>query len=314
MIGATFKKPFVPTTTEDLFELSQKQDVAYVKVEPAIAQLLLDIHNKKNRPMSMATIKKYTHEMNQGMWRDGVTTIQFSSEQNLLDGQHRLAAVRDSGKPAIFSFTFNHDPASFAVIDTGKKRSGADTLSVHGFSNTSTLTSMIRKYNHYYAKQGNMWSINTPCSNEQILNLADSNEHFSRIAAYMDSHKNFQDYGTKSDLGASYAILHDIDAVRAEAFIEMALLKNQFVYDGVDFAELFSSLRYSLVRNKSSNKSKQGQGKKDPHEAESRTYWLMFDAWNAFVAGENREITTKKINRNRFVFIQKWAAPANSAA
>lgn len=307
MIGATFKNPFIPTTTQELFALSATQDVAYVKIEPEIAQALLEIHNNKNRPLSKATVKKYVNEMNQGMWRDAVAPILFSLEQNLLDGQHRLAAVVESGKSVIFNTGFNHDPASFAVIDNGKKRTGADTLAVHNFKNTNTLTSMIRKYNHYHVKQGNMWSINTPCSNEQILNLADEKEHFPRIAAFMDSHKNFQNYGNKSDLGACYAILHEIAPVHAQAFIDMALHKNQFVYDGVDFTQLFSSLRNMLVSNKSAGKNKPGQVKKDPHEAESRTYWLMFDAWNAFMAGEDREITSKNIKHQRFIFIQKWA-------
>lgn len=305
MSNIKIEKAVVPESTEELFKIGENGEPTYVKITPVLAKEILVQCNQKNRPLSENTVKRYVKDMLNGSWQDGANTISFSVENTLIDGQHRLHAVVESQRSSVFLTAFKNPLKMFAVMDIGKKRSGSDTLSVNGFTNTATLSSMIRKYHHYCSKQGNMWNINTPCSNEEILEIAMQNNQFSQAASYVDSNKNVPSYGNKSDIATCFAIFNKIDSQKAKAFMELAFNRNDFFFEGKDYTTLFSSLRQILMKNKNtSNKIHNGK-KTDVHEAESRTFWYMFLAWNYFIAKENKELVNK-VSRERFPLVQKW--------
>ncbi|MBC7472679.1 MAG: hypothetical protein H7263_00185 [Candidatus Sericytochromatia bacterium] len=273
-----------------LFDLGQETDLAFITITPSVAQELLDKHNSKNRPLSSATIIKYTKDMNEGKWVEGATCISFNKQKQLADGQHRLKAIIGSGKSPSFKVSFNEPDEAFHVIDTGKKRSPSDILAIEGYSNKSNLSSMARKYNHYLAKKGNMWNIVTPCNGQETLDLVRKDEDlFKEIAQYMDNHKDVQFLGNKSDIGTIYLILKKINPAKADIFMkDLIITQKTTVHEGIDYRELIVATRNKLLGNKSLKGKVLGGRKSDPHEAESRTYWYLFDAWNSFIAGKEK--------------------------
>jgi hypothetical protein len=70
--------------------------------------------------------------------------IVLDEDGHLLDGQHRLAAVLQSGTTQTFIVRFDAPAEAIAVIDAGRARTAADTLRIEGYSYTSLLTAAAR--------------------------------------------------------------------------------------------------------------------------------------------------------------------------
>lgn len=125
------------TTTKTTKVFSSKQDQAkqnatpYLRIEnitPEKAQKLLK-KNTINRALSKHYVANYTHQMVLGLWRLG-EPIYIDLHGNLINGQHRLNAVVKSGKTIQFLVVYNMPTDAFQWLDEGKKRSGADVLSI----------------------------------------------------------------------------------------------------------------------------------------------------------------------------------------
>ena len=98
----------------------------FVDVSPNVAQAWLATRNELNRTISEGPVQKYAADMSDGRWTLTHQCIAFDSLGNLIDGQHRLSAVIQSGctiKFAVAKYT-NQDVAERAKMtcDTGKTK------------------------------------------------------------------------------------------------------------------------------------------------------------------------------------------------
>lgn len=83
--------------------------------------------NKNNRPISDQTVRQYAAEMKAGRWRETGNPINIGADGTLLNGQHRLWAIIESGVTVRFHVIYETDEAAFATFDTGRTRT-AQTL------------------------------------------------------------------------------------------------------------------------------------------------------------------------------------------
>lgn len=82
--------------------------------------------NKLNRPIRKGYLHKLSEAMKRGEWSVTHQPIALSNGR-LLDGQHRLMALVDSGLQKLqMSVAYDADPATFDVIDVGINRSASD--------------------------------------------------------------------------------------------------------------------------------------------------------------------------------------------
>jgi hypothetical protein len=100
-----------------------------VEITPAIAEKLLAA-NGSNHPARPTLINAYADTMRAGHWSDDAQGMRINSNGALQDGQHRLAAVVQSGTTIYADITVGCAPESFAVLDSGRKRTAADVLSM----------------------------------------------------------------------------------------------------------------------------------------------------------------------------------------
>ena len=82
--------------------------------------------------------------MTNGDWKFTGETIQFSTDGQLMDGQHRLLALLVSNTSQTFNFVYGINKEAFDVIDSGKTRSFADVAQIKGYSDPLALTSLAR--------------------------------------------------------------------------------------------------------------------------------------------------------------------------
>ncbi len=111
-------------------------------ITPELAEAMLQ-YNTANRPVSFGTVKHYAAQMEAGQWRETFTPIQFSGTR-LIDGQHRLSAVVESGAAISAWVAFGADDEVFAFIDIGKKRTASDIFSINGVKNPNVVAAAVR--------------------------------------------------------------------------------------------------------------------------------------------------------------------------
>lgn len=114
-----------------------------VVVTPELAHMMLE-RNAKNRVITKSHVKHLTAQMAAGTFRDTPQPISFDWTGRLLDGQHRLMAIIAAGVDVQLRVFFGEDPDIFSVMDTGRKRTASDNVSIIGVENASNIAALIR--------------------------------------------------------------------------------------------------------------------------------------------------------------------------
>ena len=196
-----------------------------VFVTPELAVTLLD-GNLKNRPKNNRNFKRLCSQLRDGKWKVNGTTITFSRHWHLLDGQHRLFAIVETGISAPCILGIGFDAAAFATLDQGAKRTNADNLSIAGFGNTRLLAAMIGIYQA--AKNGSAVSGSArSIEPEDCIRLAQETLH---IQAAVKKAKEYHQKGARfvptSLIGGLMARAMEIDRRAAFKFFEYLLNDN----------------------------------------------------------------------------------------
>lgn len=116
-----------------------------IVVDPKIAESWLK-ENTKNRRLSLAKIKEYADQMKKGNWSLNGATICFSIDGRLLDGQHRLNAVIQSGVAVAMSVVRGvEDENAFLTYDVGLKRNVSQEASLRGIKSANNIAAIAKK-------------------------------------------------------------------------------------------------------------------------------------------------------------------------
>ncbi|GHT34997.1 hypothetical protein FACS189427_03380 [Planctomycetales bacterium] len=131
-----------------------------VNVTPDIAKAWLDSNNF-NRPRNAETVAGYVRLISEGHWRLTHQGIAFTEDGILLDGQHRLFAIAESGVTVPLRVCINEPANNFTVVDCGKNRSNLDVVRMAmrdgtiKSNHTGTLKAMLAGR---FCKTVNQWS------------------------------------------------------------------------------------------------------------------------------------------------------------
>lgn len=113
-------------------------------ITPKIAADFL-AKNTNNRSLSSKTVAYYKDMIVRDRWMVNGESIKIAIDGTLLDGQHRLEAIRLANKAVKMFVTYNIDDDSFTTIDAGRPRRHSDYLKVSGKSGQlSVLAAAVR--------------------------------------------------------------------------------------------------------------------------------------------------------------------------
>lgn len=105
--------------------------------------------NRNNRNLSRPLVASYANEMREGRWVVG-SPIMFNAKGELIDGQHRLAAIVEYGKGVPFAIMENVPDSAREVIDQGRGRNVSDLLRmIYGQNRSSLVTGAIRSLDQF---------------------------------------------------------------------------------------------------------------------------------------------------------------------
>lgn len=144
--------------------------------------------NTLNRPMGLGTKNYYRDMILNGHYLFNGQPIILGEDGTLLDGQHRLQAIVDAeiAVPVLVVVGVPHGDKAFQTLDTGRKRSVADTLATLGEGQISrVLSSALRWLYAYYTQQ----MLNTNAirlTNAQYVDLLNQNPGLRASAEYIN--------------------------------------------------------------------------------------------------------------------------------
>jgi hypothetical protein len=257
-------------------------------INPAIAEDLLK-NNSMNRSLKTRVINEYARQMSCGLWKEETgDAIKISCTGNLLDGQHRLAALIKANITLSFLFITDLDNEIFTVLDTGVLRTAGDIFHIAGIAQSNNHAAIITKY--LFLKKGNIAVLSgnfkggggtlkdAKYSKAELFASYQSRSKFWESVLQMTDkwYNQFQRTLTVSEIGALYAFFYDINNDDAFLFIDSLCSGAE-----LDIKSPIKLLREKLIFSKMNLKFKLTSVQK---------YGLIIKAWNHFRSGNKISI------------------------
>lgn len=240
-----------------------------VLVTPETARRWL-ARNVSNRNIRKSHVAGMAADMVAGLWQITGEAIKFDDQGRLIDGQHRLTAIADSGVSVNMLVVSGLRPEAQQVMDSGAKRNASDALAFAGRHNTVTLAAAGR-----LALAHEQGALRYPgCSvpnftHSQIVQFVDLNPDLE-TAISLTGGWRLVGISRPAATAAALRLLR-IDAGAARAFVE-DVMESRTNGRGDPRAALIHRL----------NAAKNHRELFRP----SAEMWCIFRAWNAVRAGD----------------------------
>lgn len=197
------------------------KDITTIIIDKDLAESILS-RNTNNRGISKTHLAFLKSELINDNWKFNGQTIVIGKSGRLLDGQHRLTAVVETGISMETLIIKNVDEGSFTTIDTGKQRGGSDVLSIHGAQHGAHMASAIRKIVSQFTGR-------SKCLNQVRYKISNT-EYLKHYEVYGDELQGLFDMTHAWVLSGS-RILSESDAM---AFIVLMREESDLVYDFIE--------------------------------------------------------------------------------
>lgn len=247
---------------------SSKVEVLIEEVTPERAEQWL-ARNTHNRALKRNIVRRLAGAIARDEWEMNAETIKFDLNGNLIDGQHRLAAVILAGK-SIQSAVVRGLPSSVQqTVDLNDKLRVRDVLKMRGETEpTTTASALSWLYRHQNER---MTSTDVPTVRQALKLLENSPE--LRLAARPGKRLHAA-LRVPAGLGAyMYHVLSKIDSQDAEDFFDR-LIEGQ----AVEYTDHpINTLRRTLENDASS----------DRKMPKARMAAFIVKAWNAYREGRS---------------------------
>jgi hypothetical protein len=213
--------------------------------------------NYRNRPLVGDHIKRLAAEMTSGRWKDNGDPIRFSGE-SLVDGQHRLAAIIQSGR-SITAVVVRNLGEVFDTIDCGRKRQLSDVLAVKGESNYKTLAAALASLDRYLSGKLERGQ-STRKSHQVYEELLEQHPDIRQCVSYVCGHRRSSFMMPTGSVAALYYLFSQKDAAMATEFMEgwstgaglplshpVLLLRDRLIKNTASKAVLTEGYRFALA-------------------------------------------------------------------
>jgi hypothetical protein len=122
--------------------------VELMEVTASVAKHMLDSNADNQRNIRAGKVEQYARDILAGHWPITGDTIKVNTRGEMMDGQHRMLAVRQAAtvRPDIsvtMLVAFNVDPAAMAVLDTNVPRGLHDMVGISFQTKQSHLVAAV---------------------------------------------------------------------------------------------------------------------------------------------------------------------------
>lgn len=241
-----------------------------VVITPKLAEKML-ANNSLNRHVSASVINKYARDMAAGQWHLNGQSIKVSSTGMLLDGQHRLEAVKKAKKPFTSIVVEGLLESSFVSLDIGRRRSVADILRERGESHTIILASALRWL--WMIQNEVILAANSSPTHGELMNLLKEHPDLRQSLRHVAHIREIMGSGIAAGLHYTFSRR---DPAQSNEFFSRLI-------DGVQLSESspIYHLRERLIRTRGSHRVRLAEGERVA---------LTIKAWNSFREGRPMQL------------------------
>lgn len=246
--------------------------------------------NEKNRKLRKDAVATYARDLRAGRWLVTTDSIKFDHTGRLIDGQHRLQAVIESGVPTWMLMARGLEPEVQGVLDTQARRSAADALRFLGIRENVHIIAPIARSAQIYSP----FFENRECAAFQNLSAPSNAEVEAYVQAHPEIHEaavmavrlNKSAANGRVAWGLAWIKLMALDPNDARSFFDA--LAN-FKTDG------YGDPRHTLLQFRPSNKAR-------GRLAIGEQLIAISTAWNAYRNQEElTKIHTKTNGKYRYI-------------
>lgn len=277
-------------------ELADGVTVGLVQVSPELAESWLE-RNGRNRKISPPAVDRYARNIMKNRWPFTGDPVRFSDGGDLLDGQHRLTAIHQSGKtlPLLVITGLRADTQAF--MDDGRKRNAADTLAIKEMQNYVAVSSLVRLallWNPGGAwvpgqgtqLYGRRFQVSTP----EILEFANRNPGVHAAAAVGVSLTRLVPGARASVVGAAYL---RASMLPEGVFSAAAWFSSLETGAGLSLGDPVLALRNGMMRTRAEGFNNR----------QVQQLWKIIRAWNASRNGQEMDriiMTSRELTNDNF--------------
>jgi hypothetical protein len=246
-------------------------------ITPEMASEWLD-SNVHNRPLRQRRVNDLVGIIERGEWLLNGDAIRFAEDGSLLDGQHRLWAVMESGATVPSVVIRGLPSETQETMDMGARRTLADALTLRGETNAARLASTV----NYWWRYENGY-VRFPSQRPTIAqSMAVLEEHPTLRDATQAVSNIYRTLGWVPSVAAScYYEFQSIDQDAAEEFF-------QRLRTGEDLPKGSPILAFRRYLEQ----HRQGTAAGGPRASSLVTHALAIKAWNLHRAG----LTTERLS------------------
>jgi hypothetical protein len=255
-------------------------------ITPELAKEILK-RNAFNRKLTESHVRALSKEMRENRWVFDGQPIRFNGDGRLLDGQHRLNAIIDSGTTQDFLVVHGIKAEAFKVMDTGRNRNASDVFGLAGIdyaSHIAAATKIVYTYNE--TQRNTTKGTYSKVSSNELLSYYNQNPRISDcLLSIVPLYKEFGKVLSKSYLTGYMYLCSQKSVTDAEDFFRK-------LCTGLDLSieSPIYILRKRMIRNAAS-KEKLSFVEKNA---------LLIKAWNHYRAGS--KLKTLRWDREREEF------------
>lgn len=243
-------------------------------VTPEEAGSILQDRNPSNRRLRRRDVANHVRDIVAGDWKPNGETIKFDRDGDLLDGQHRLAAILAAGITAPSLVVMGLNPDVQSTVDIGIRRTDGDRYTLRGEKNSMILAAALRLIWMWEVREDRkLTKTYKPTPAEQDRLLAEHPEIRDSAVIARATYSKFPQI-PQSVLALTHYLLANVDEDDADWFFAR-------IADGVDLHEHHPVI---TLRNRAI-KERRGPSPR----ALPTSLWVgyIFRAWNAFRDGRN---------------------------
>lgn len=153
-------------------------------VSPSHATYELEMHNNMNRPINPDDVDTLARLIGSGKFVSNGQTVSYDTDGEIVDGQHRFAAVVRAGIGVWLWVIRGLEPEVRPTIDDNNRRKFRDDLGMNKVSSGASIEALLRKimlwdYNGGLAKRGKMRG--------RVMRLDLANEYVKRVDEVNDA-------------------------------------------------------------------------------------------------------------------------------
>lgn len=196
---------------------ADKPDTFMTLLTPTVAEMWLG-HNSHNRTLRNKAVADLVGAIQRGEWQLNGDAIRFDTGGTLLDGQHRLWAVSESGVAVPTLVVVGLPPESQETVDVGARRSLRDALTLRGEGNGLQLAAVVTYWWRYEGGQVRNNQVRPTIA--QALATLERHPGLRDASAWAkrEFHKRFR--GSTAMMACAHYELSSIDSDDAAFFFE----------------------------------------------------------------------------------------------